>query len=126
MHVLLVEDEALLRETVAGSLIDAGMDVVAAATAEEALAVMANDGPPPVVVTDIDLGAGMDGLTFACKLRSLEPDVRLLLMTGRPQRLAGRPVLAMAERHLFKPFPVSDLVAAVSEMLRDGMAAQAN
>ena len=66
MDVLLVEDEPLIREMLAEDLTDAGLDVVEAPSAEAALGAAGRaDQPPCVVVTDVNLGGGMDGRWLA-------------------------------------------------------------
>jgi DNA-binding response OmpR family regulator len=88
MDVLLVDDETLLRETLAEDLADAGLDVAEAPDAEAALdaasAAGQADGPPRVVVTDVNLGRGMDGLALAAEVRRRWPEVGVVVMTGKP------------------------------------------
>ncbi len=59
-HILLVDDDPLLRRSVAFSLERAGYRVITAANAEEALAI-ADRNPPDLVLLDIGL-PGIDGL----------------------------------------------------------------
>ncbi len=119
MDVLVVEDEALLRELVVDVLSDAGLDVAEADTGEEALVMTSRNGMPRAVVTDINLGAGMSGLALADAMRALSPEVGILFITGRPENLAHRPP-APREGRLFKPFDLASLVLVVTRWTRDG------
>lgn len=115
MDVLVVEDEALLREAVAEGLQRAGLDVAAADAAEAALAAVARAAPrpPPVLVTDIRLGPGMDGLALAAAVCGRWPQVGVVFITGDPRALRGH-ACGARERCLFKPFAP----AALAEMVR--------
>lgn len=89
-HVVVVEDEALLRDLIAKSLEGAGFKVTTAANAADAKrACLAID--PDVVVVDIELGAGPDGFEFAEALHKESPDVGIVFLTNLPDsRFAGR------------------------------------
>jgi DNA-binding response OmpR family regulator len=120
MYVLLVEDEALIREMLAEDLADAGLDVAEAPSAEVALVVAAAAGqtgkPPCVLVTDVNLGGGMDGLALAREVRRRWPEVGVVYVTGRPSKLDGH-ALGARERFLPKPFGPSRLTAAVHQLM---------
>lgn len=84
VDVLLVEDEPLVRAAVAESLRDADLDLAKAASAEEALAAAADGsgGPPSVVVADLHLGPGMDGLALGAEALRRWPGVGVVHATG--------------------------------------------
>ena len=94
MDVLLVEDEVLVREMLAEDLADAGLDVAEATDAEttlEAVEVVGASGRPPcVLVTDVNLGAGMDGLALVAEMRRRWPGMGGVVITGKPSDLDGR------------------------------------
>ena len=113
--LLLVEDDALVRMTVALMLEDDGFGVVEAATAEEALGLMRSGLDAPVMVTDVDLGAGWNGMELADQLRALSPNLVIIFITGRMASLAGRS-LGPREAVLPKPFEGSALARLVREM----------
>lgn len=120
MDVLLVEDEPLVREMLAEGLADAGLHVAEASSAEIALEAVNAAGeagrPPRVVVTDVNLGAGMDGLALAAEARRRWPGVGVVVMTGRPSNLDGRRP-DPGEVHLHKPFGPSRLTVAVHDLM---------
>ena len=88
--LLLVEDDSLVRETVAAMLEDEGFDVVEACDAAAALTLVKDGLEVPLIVTDVDLGAGPSGADLADTLRRLRPDVRIIFITGRLSSLADR------------------------------------
>lgn len=113
--LLLVEDDMLVRLTVALMLEDDGFQVVEAGTAEDALQLVQAGLDAPVMVTDVDLGAGRNGMELADQMRLLRPDIGVIFITGRPASLAQRP-LGPREVVLPKPFEGSDLSRLVTEL----------
>ncbi len=114
--LLLVEDDTLVRMTVALMLEDDGFGVVEAATAEEALQLMRGGLNAPAMVTDVDLGAGCNGMELADQLRALSPDMAIVFITGRVASLAGR-ALGPREAVLPKPFEGAELARLVRSMV---------
>ena len=94
---------------------DDGFGVVEAATAEEALQLMKGGLDAPVMVTDVDLGAGWNGMELADQLRALSPNLVIIFITGRTASLAGRS-LGPREAVLPKPFEGSELAQLVRRM----------
>jgi CheY-like chemotaxis protein len=80
-HILLVDDEAMVRETLAASLEDSGYAVRLAAGGAEALDVLASGAAIDVLVTDLSM-PGMDGLAVIRKARQQRPDLPAVLLTG--------------------------------------------
>ena len=120
MDVLLVEDEALIREMLAEDLADAGLDVAEASSAEAALGAATAAGEagrrPSVLVTDVNLGGGMDGLALAAEARRRWPEMGVVVMTGQPANLNGRRP-DPREVCLLKPFGPPRLAAAVHHLM---------
>lgn len=88
--VLVVEDEALLRELMCSALEARGFEVVGAGSASDAVrAFQALD--PDGVVMDIDLGPGPDGFDLAERFLEAETGVAVVFLTNLPDpRFAGR------------------------------------
>lgn len=114
--LLLVEDDVLVRMTVALMLEDEGFSVVEAATAAEAQQLMQEGLDTMVVVTDVDLGAGPSGTELADWLRGQRPELAIIFITGRTASLAGRR-LDLREAILPKPFEGSELSELVRKMI---------
>ena len=87
-QVLVVEDEPLVLESTVDLLIDAGFGVVRARTCEEAMAALEGGFQPSVMVTDISLADGGDGIELARCVSELWPDISIVLVSGaqRPNR----------------------------------------
>ncbi len=101
--ILLVEDEAALREIAHKVLAREGYRVLVAADAEEGV-ILAGTAPFPIdlLLTDVVM-PGVSGVELARRLRSKRPSLRVLLMSGYPgDDLAGE--LRDNQRFLRKPF----------------------
>ena len=116
VDVLLVEDDELIRDILGEALDEAGLDTVRSPTAEAALAMMGEDAPR-VMVTDINLGAGMDGLELGRAVRQRFPDLPIVYISGRYAGVAG---LRQDERFLPKPFSASALLRTLAEFACTG------
>jgi len=114
-HVLVVDDEPLIRWSVAESLSDLGFDVEQAPDAESALR-MVTTAPMPydVVVLDLRL-PDMKDLSLLGTLRQLLPASALVLMTAfsTPDIFAG--AAAMGAAVIDKPFELDELTRLVTE-----------
>lgn len=116
--VLVVDDEPLVRFLIEDTLDAAGFEVADAADAAGALARLdAGDPFCRVLVTDLRLGPGPDGLALAAEARRRRPDLRVLFVTGNPERVPARPDGRPAECVLGKPFRCAELVATVRWLL---------
>ncbi|MDO8836591.1 MAG: sigma-54 dependent transcriptional regulator, partial [Vicinamibacterales bacterium] len=80
-HILIVEDEAPLREAVAERLTDRGFHVEQAGSGEDALARIA-DFAYDIVITDMRLGGAVDGSRVLDEARALYPDIIGIVVTG--------------------------------------------
>lgn len=109
LHVLVVDDEPLIRWSVTESLSDLGFDVEQAPDAAAALrAVTTTASPFDVVVLDLRL-PDMDDLSLLGTLRQLLPAATLILMTafGTPEIVAGAAGLGAVV--IDKPFELNEL-----------------
>jgi CheY-like chemotaxis protein len=82
LRVLMVEDELLISEWVAGSLAEQGFAVRAVSSAAEALRYLKSTAFD-VLFTDINLAGGLDGLALAHRARELIPDLPVVYASGR-------------------------------------------
>jgi CheY-like chemotaxis protein len=115
--ILVVEDEVLVRMLIADILAATGLPTMEARDAEEALAeVSQRQKRPRVLVTDINLGRGMDGVAFAALMQQRWPELPVVYVTANPDRLEGRK-LGPHERLVPKPFDIETLTMAVQAVL---------
>lgn len=124
--VLLVEDDAEIRELVTGLLEREGWRVAAAANAVEADALRAKEAPAAVVL-DVML-PGEDGLSICRRLRS-EGDnpfaLPILMLTAKGEDVDRIVGLEMgADDYLAKPFTPRELTARLKALLRRASAAR--
>ena len=98
LRILLIENDALLRSTMEGALEQRGALVVAAcADADEALAA-ADRIAFNVLLTDLDLGTGPNGIVIAHALRRQQPDLAVVVLTSyRDPRLVGSKLAQLPE-----------------------------
>ncbi len=115
--ILVVEDDASLREALTDTLEMAGYAVIAASAAEEALSRL-DKTAPGLVLTDVQM-PGMDGHALLRTLKTRRPEIPVILMTAYGQ--IDRAVQAMrdgAADYLPKPFEPDSLLAAVARHYR--------
>ena len=113
MDVLLIDDDDLIRVCLVEALHEAGLATVEQCCGEDALRAIVDQGPPRIVVTDINLGAGMDGRAFAAELRRQHPEVPVIYISGRYAEIKP---LAATERFLPKPFTTRSLLDAIDDL----------
>ena len=113
MDILLVEDDDLVRDCLFEALAEAGLRIEGRATAEAAMILLSADRPPAVVVTDINLGPGMDGLAFARAAREVCPGLPVVFISGRYSELRN---MLPHERFLPKPFTTPALLRAIEDV----------
>ena len=113
-QVLLVEDEILLRETIAESLADEGFDVLQAATGEEALLLIRSETDSiDWLITDIRLPGVLDGWHVAFEFRFLHPLRPVIYVTGFTSPM---PPLVSGSMFLRKPYDIEQVKAALRKL----------
>jgi DNA-binding NtrC family response regulator len=115
MKILLVDDDADVRDYTALVLEDAGHAVRAVARADEAETVLATGESFDLVITDIVL-PGRDGVALAQALQRIRPDLKVLFTTGYTRHIA--PDLLADAEVLEKPYQRAALLHAVRHVLR--------
>lgn len=89
--ILVVEDEELVRELTVELLLDFGYEVLAAANAREALALIADARRRiDLLFTDIVMPGELDGFALAREARRHRPSLPILYTSGYTNRGAGR------------------------------------
>lgn len=117
--ILLVEDEAPIRDMIEDALVRAGFNPLPAADAAEAERLM-KDALPDLVLLDWML-PGVSGIEFARRLRrdSNTRELPIIMLTARceePDRISG--LEAGVDDYVGKPFSVRELMARINAVLR--------
>ena len=119
MKLLIVDDDSLICSSLARSLIRLGHAARAATSVESACRLIASESPA-AILTDLDLGAGGDGVDLLRRLRQDGCRVPTIMMTGSDPIMA-RARLARAGLDevalLEKPFLFEDLLKVLGEVL---------
>ena len=117
-RVLVVEDEASIREMVALNLKMAGWEVVEAPSAERALELMHSGERCDAALLDIML-PGMDGLSLCESIRRGDSDIGIIIVSAKGQESDKIRGLSIgADDYMTKPFSVSELLARVEALCR--------
>jgi len=117
VRILVVDDEPAVRVALTRILTGAGFEVLVAGDGPQALDKVAGDAPDAVVL-DV-LMPGMDGLEVCRKLREMDGDIPVLMLTARDSvedRVTGLDV--GADDYLVKPFALEELLARIRALLR--------
>jgi DNA-binding response OmpR family regulator len=115
-HILIVDDDALMRRSLAYNLEQAGYRAASAASAEDALA-MAQRTRPDLVLLDIGL-PGMDGLDAVRRFKD-QYDLPVIFLTARRRELDEVLGLELgADDYVTKPFDFDVLLAHIRAVLR--------
>ena len=116
-YVLVVEDMASVRLSVAEVLADAGYRCVLAETIEQALDHLREDAGIQLLLTDVGL-PGISGRELADMARTYRPGLPVLFMTGYAETALDRQAfLGSGMDLLIKPFQISELLVKVRRAL---------
>ena len=116
--ILLVEDYADVRGSLAGQLSSLGYGVIEADDGVKALAIAADVPRIDLLFTDIVMPGGLSGLDLARQLQQQRPDLRVLYTTGYSAEIgseAGQ--LDHDAAVLYKPYSKAEMAATIAEIL---------
>jgi DNA-binding NtrC family response regulator len=113
-HVLVVDDDAGVRDVCSTLLQALGYDPAVASNGRHALDAM-RARVPQLVLLDLELpGRGSEDVLRALQAR--RPEVRVVVMSGKPSRDLTRALKEGADGVLRKPFKMSDLDRSVASL----------
>ncbi len=115
-RILVVDDEASIRDLCARVLTRNGFEVTMASTGEDAMARL-QDAPYDLVISDIRM-PGISGMDVLARAKALYPSIAVILITGfGTSEFADRANQSGAARILTKPFDALELLATVRKIL---------
>ncbi|MEN9661964.1 MAG: Photosynthetic apparatus regulatory protein RegA [Verrucomicrobiota bacterium] len=119
-HILIVDDEAEIRDLLAQYLGSAGFRTTTAATPAEAFAAIERDAPH-LVISDLQLEES-DGLAMLEKIRVRLPRVPLILLTGVlfDQQVVANTLSQKVDCYIEKTAPLSRVLAEIKRLTRTG------
>lgn len=114
--LLIVEDDAMVRDIILRAAAAVGFRTLAVATAEQALETLEST-TVDAMFADIMLGPGMDGLSLALQLRGRMPELPITLSSGYLASQFSRAEELREFAFLEKPFPMAALKAALTALI---------
>jgi DNA-binding NtrC family response regulator len=114
--VLVVEDDVLVRFTIADYLRDARYAVIEAANANEALEVFKCGEPVDVVFTDVQMPGAMDGLVLTLWVYEHHPDVQVLVTSGQGDTALSSGLIA-DDAFFAKPYRLEAVAARIRSLV---------
>jgi CheY-like chemotaxis protein len=112
--VLVVEDDYLLRLDAADMIKAADFEVIEAANADEAIAILESRNDIAVVFTDVQMPGSMDGLRLARAVRGRWPPIKIITTSG--QRIIEELDLPEGGRFLPKPYNPTQVSGVLREL----------
>ena len=116
--VLIVEDEASIREMIALNLHLAGMEALEAESAEQALTLLEQQPDCDAAILDVML-PGMNGFSLCETIRRTDQKIGIIILSAKGQEQDKIRGLSIgADDYMTKPFSVSELLARVLALCR--------
>ena len=116
--VLVVEDEASIRELIALNLQMAGWEVLEAENGERGLRRLKEEGPCDAAVLDVML-PGIDGFSLCESIRRDDQNIGIIILSAKgleEDKIRGLSI--GADDYMTKPFSVSELLARIEALCR--------
>ena len=116
-HVLIADDEALIRQSLRTTLVREGFDVTVAGSGAETWLRFSEDRPD-VVLLDLVLGDA-DGLDLLRRMRQEAPDTKVILISAHGSIESAVAAMKLGGYDFIKkPFELDEIVAAVRNAAR--------
>lgn len=121
-HVLLIDDEEALQDSLTYALVKEGYQVTSAADGQTALKLF-HKQVPDVIILDLML-PGIDGMELCWRIRAFS-NIPILMLTAKDQDIDKVWGLeAGADDYITKPFNTRELLARIKAVLRGRAAGQ--
>lgn len=117
LRVLLAEDDATVATITEAMLKNLGHDVIRVENGEQALRVMHSEEPLDLLMSDVIMPGGMNGVEVAREAMTLRPTLKILLCSGYAGESIDRAIAAGSWPFLRKPYRQDDLAAHLQRFL---------
>lgn len=115
--VLVVEDEPIQRMTMVDLVEEAGYEALEAWDADSAIAILERRPDVRVVLTDVDMPGGMDGMALAAAVRGRWPPIEIILISAGTA--PSKDEIPARSIFLSKPVRDRDAVQSLRSMIAD-------
>jgi DNA-binding NtrC family response regulator len=116
-NILVVDDEGDFLETLMNRLTKRNIATVGCASGEEAVR-LAKESPFDVVILDIKMPGGMDGIETLRELKKIQPEAEVILLTGHASlETSVEGMRHGAYDYLLKPIKLEDLLDKLAQAL---------
>jgi CheY-like chemotaxis protein len=112
-HVLVVEDDVLIRALLADELRDHGVVVVEAQTADEAMAYLDAGHAVDLIFSDVRMPGSLNGIDFAEQIRNQQPSLPIILSSAFP----GVDSIRDIGPFLRKPYQIAEAIRLIFKLL---------
>lgn len=117
-HILVVEDDALVRQHATTTLSGLGYRISEAASAKDALKLLDSTPGIDLLFTDMVMPGGINGRELADRARALHPTLKVIFTSGYTEEaIVGRSWLDTGVSFLGKPYKRNELARIVREVL---------
>lgn len=113
-RILIVEDDPILRFTLAMELNQEGFAVREARDADEAETVLQTGAAIDAIVTDIEMPGARDGIALAKYVRAFHPGVRVIVVSGIVPKSG---IVGVADAFFGKPYDIERIILRVRALL---------
>jgi CheY-like chemotaxis protein len=110
-RVLIVDDEAMVRELLTDALLEAGYEVAEAGDGDHAIKILDRSLTFDLLLTDTSMPGPTDGNAVATRAKLLCPDIPVLYTSGRPDSLKNK--IESCDAFIPKPYSFKQVVAIV-------------
>lgn len=116
-EILVIDDDEFMLSTTCSLLSSAGFDTIPTADGPQGIELFQHRKPAAVI---LDLGLpSMDGLQVLKQIRQIDPEAKVIVITGYPSDAAAKAARAMgAAGFIPKPFTRNDLIEKIETVLR--------
>lgn len=122
LRILLAEDDASVAGITQAMLTQLGHNVTCTANAEQALQVLRSDCPIDVLLTDVLMPGGMNGVELAREAVKVRPELPILLCSGYAGESLDEAIARSEWSLLRKPFLQDELAEALATLVRESPA----